>query len=113
MRQIRLTRHRLKTRASDNLANALKLTAFPWQAPYDFSKDFHVFGGLWDSDNTVSIFVDGRLLTMARPPAMRMSSSVWRLAARNGPDVMGSTIQHFPKASRPITCAPIRSAGNK
>jgi hypothetical protein len=33
-----------------------------WQAPYNFSNDFHVFGGLWDSDNTVSIFVDGRLL---------------------------------------------------
>lgn len=33
-----------------------------WQAPYNFSEGFHVFGGLWDSDNTVSIFVDGRLI---------------------------------------------------
>jgi beta-glucanase (GH16 family) len=33
-----------------------------WQAPYNFSEGFHVFGGLWDTDNTVSVFVDGRLL---------------------------------------------------
>jgi beta-glucanase (GH16 family) len=33
-----------------------------WQAPYDFADGFHVFGGLWDTDNTLSVYVDGQLL---------------------------------------------------
>ena len=51
-----------------------------------FLKRFSVRGGLRDSDNTESIFVDGRLLykdayvpgsmMMAPPPGMRMSFSV-------------------------------------
>lgn len=36
-----------------------------WPAPYSFADGFHVFSGLWDSDNTVSISVDGRLLYKA------------------------------------------------
>jgi beta-glucanase (GH16 family) len=36
-----------------------------WQAPFSFADDFHVFGGLWTDDNTVSIYVDGRLLYKA------------------------------------------------
>jgi beta-glucanase (GH16 family) len=36
-----------------------------WRAPYSFADDFHVFGGLWDNDNSVSIYVDGQLLYKA------------------------------------------------
>jgi len=36
-----------------------------WSAPFSFSDDFHVFSGLWESDNSISIYVDGRLLYKA------------------------------------------------
>lgn len=33
-----------------------------YHAPFDFRDDYHVFGCLWDTDDTVSIYVDGVLL---------------------------------------------------
>jgi beta-glucanase (GH16 family) len=33
-----------------------------YKAPFRFTDDFHVFGALWDTDDTISIYVDGRLI---------------------------------------------------
>jgi beta-glucanase (GH16 family) len=33
-----------------------------YQAPFDFRDDYHVFGCLWDTDDTVAIFVDGVMI---------------------------------------------------
>jgi beta-glucanase (GH16 family) len=33
-----------------------------WRAPFNFSDDFHVFAALWDTDDTVSFFIDGKLI---------------------------------------------------
>jgi beta-glucanase (GH16 family) len=33
-----------------------------WRAPESFADGFHVFSALWDQDNVVSVFVDGRLI---------------------------------------------------
>lgn len=37
-------------------------TAGHYTAPFDFPDDFHVFGLLWDTDNTASFYVDGVLI---------------------------------------------------
>jgi beta-glucanase (GH16 family) len=34
-----------------------------WDAPYSFADDFHVFGALWDTDDTVTITLDGQLVS--------------------------------------------------
>ncbi|RYZ96604.1 MAG: glycoside hydrolase family 16 protein [Proteobacteria bacterium] len=34
-----------------------------WRAPYNFSDGYHVFGALWDTDDTVTVYVDGVLIT--------------------------------------------------
>src|SRR5690606_33526042 len=39
-----------------------KLGGGIFHASFQFPDDFHVIGGLWDTDDTVSIFVDGQLL---------------------------------------------------
>jgi beta-glucanase (GH16 family) len=36
-----------------------------WRAPASLADDFHVFGALWGQDDTVSFFVDGRLIYKA------------------------------------------------
>jgi beta-glucanase (GH16 family) len=65
------TTHMLHMGAISNGAQGLKgLYTAPdfntrwnyWSAPYNFADDFHVFSGLWDRDNTVSVYVDGQLL---------------------------------------------------
>jgi beta-glucanase (GH16 family) len=30
-----------------------------WTAPFDFTDDFHVFGALWDTNDQVTVYVDG------------------------------------------------------
>jgi beta-glucanase (GH16 family) len=34
-----------------------------WRAPYKLSEDFHVYAALWDTDDTVSTYFDGRLIS--------------------------------------------------
>jgi beta-glucanase (GH16 family) len=37
-----------------------------WRAPFSFAEDFHVIGALWDTDDTVTVTVDGRLISKYR-----------------------------------------------
>jgi beta-glucanase (GH16 family) len=37
-----------------------------WKATYSFASDFHIFAGLWDTDDTVSIYVDGQMIYKVR-----------------------------------------------
>jgi beta-glucanase (GH16 family) len=37
-----------------------------WRAPYKLSEDFHVYAALWDTDDTVSTYLDGRLICKVR-----------------------------------------------
>lgn len=39
-----------------------KLGGAIYHAPFEFPDEFHIIGGLWDTDDTVSIFVDGELM---------------------------------------------------
>ena len=36
-----------------------------WLAPESLADDFHIFSALWEPDDTVSVFVDGRLIEKA------------------------------------------------
>lgn len=46
----------------DLLASGPTLKGGHYTAPFNFPDDFHVFGALWDTDDTVTIYVDGELV---------------------------------------------------
>ncbi len=42
------------------------LSGGAYTAPFKFPDDFHTFGALWDTDDTVTIFIDGKKIVQRR-----------------------------------------------